>query len=94
MGQMRRGNASHGEKSNLVFWRFFGLIFNLDSCARQIVLANRMMSRWLTHVLPTTLGECIYGRPNAYSELPAAIAMYSLPSTSNAIGDAYTAPPI
>ena len=52
------------------------------------------MSRLRIHALPTTLRECIYGRPNAYSELPAAIAMYSLPSTSNAIGDAYTAPPI
>jgi len=36
----------------------------------------------------------IYGRPNAYSELPAAIAMYSFLSTANAIGEAYTAPPI
>src|SRR5581483_909749 len=36
----------------------------------------------------------IYGRPNAYSELPAAIATYCLPSTAKLIGEAYTAPPI
>ena len=40
------------------------------------------------------MSVALYGRPNAYSELPAAIATYSLPSMANAIGPAYTAAPV
>lgn len=34
------------------------------------------------------VGMVNYGRPNAYTALPAAIATYSLPSTANATGAA------
>jgi hypothetical protein len=63
---------------------------NRELSPSNVVVKEYVRNRQIRCALKLT----IYGRPNAYSELPAAIAMYSFPSTANAIGEAYTAPPI
>jgi hypothetical protein len=49
-----------------------------------------MKDFWADRVFDVILQEHfeVYGSPNAYTALPAAIATYSFPSTANAMGAA------